>query len=61
MVEALGVLERRFEAAVGCENDRRMELTGEGSKPTAVTAVDQTPARGGTALTHARHREFQWC
>jgi hypothetical protein len=30
MVEALGVLERRFEAAVGCENGQRMELTGEG-------------------------------
>jgi hypothetical protein len=27
-----------------------------GSKPTVATAVDQTPARGGAALTNARHR-----
>jgi hypothetical protein len=27
-----------------------------GSKPTAATAVDQTPARRGAALTNARHR-----
>jgi hypothetical protein len=56
MVEALGG-PREEVWSVGRLRERPTHGTHRGgSKPTAATAVDQTPARGGAALTNARHR-----